>query len=201
MYKQFVPLTANKSPSRNPYEIRTYMGETQKPPQTEWLANDKCTYQRNCDIPQNSTIAKVLTLQDEIRQLHKKTQDNIFLKPFNKQCKYQDQFTSCVIPRRTPEQLREHAKMCEKCLKVQHEMKERVHDVGCLYTKHQSLIELKDPFEDFEEEDGEMNECESEEGIKPELASPDCSKELIYVPTRNIVSRNLNSFFNLYLKE
>lgn len=194
MPKQFVPLTANQSPSRNPYDIRTYMGETQNPPQSEWLTDNNCSYQRDCNLPQNSTIAKVLTLQDEIRKIHKKVQDNIFLKPFCKKCKYEDNFTTCVIPRRTPEQLREHARMCENCLKVQYEMKERVHDVGSLYGKHQSLIEFKDPFADFEEE--EENESEGDEEVKPELASPDCSREYIYVPTKNIVSKHFKYFYN-----
>ncbi|XP_037818851.1 uncharacterized protein LOC119608478 [Lucilia sericata] len=184
MYKKFVSLTSNQSPSKNPYEIRTYMDENFRTPQPEWSTGN-CIYQRDCDVPQNSTLAKVLTLQDEIRKIHQRTQDNIFLRPFCKKCKYEDRFTTCVVPQRTPDQLKQHAIMCENCLKIKHEMNERARNVDYLYTDHKSLIRLKDP--DVQEEDEEFDESEGDEGILPELASPECSREYIYVPPTNLL--------------
>lgn len=188
-----MPLTSNQSPSENPYEVRTFQGESLMPQQPEWLTcANTCTYTRDCNIlQQNSTLAKVLTLQDEIRKLHQRTQENIFLKPFCKRCKkIEDTFTTCVIPRRTPQQLKIHQEMCEKCLKIKQQLREKVHDFSNIYTEHESLIQLKDPMGDAEEQkkDEKQSQGQFEDDVKPELASPECSREYIYLPPQSMVS-------------
>ncbi|KAM7356498.1 uncharacterized protein ACRADG_002206 isoform 1-T4 [Cochliomyia hominivorax] len=190
MNKKFVSLASNQSPSKNPYEICTFMGETQQSIQSENVP--KCIVnQCKCSTLDKTPVSKVLTLQDEIRKIHQKTQANIFLQRFNKKCKYEDRFTTCVIPKRTPEQLRQHAVMCENCLQVKHKMKERTHDVNYLYADHNSFIQLKDPLIDAAEEedgDGGGGETEEEGSITPEIASPECSREYIYIPTKNMLA-------------
>lgn len=177
MHKKFVPLNSDESPTKNPFAVCTYVSETLKQPRPEWLSKP-CNYQHDCK--QNSTLDKVLTLQDEVRHIHERAKQNIFLRSFREKCRKGDHFTSCVVPQRTTEQLRLHAVKFENVLKVKSEIEEPVDNVGNVYSNHGSLIKLKDPFE----KDMEANNVEN---IGPELASPECSREFIFVPSKRLV--------------
>ena len=200
MNKKFVSLASDQSPSKNPYEVCTFQGESLKPLEPEWQTR-VCTYTRDCNAPQNSTLAKVLTLQDEIRKLHERTQENLFSKPFCKRCKIEDRFTTCVIPQRSPEQLKTHRRVCEECFRIRQKFRERVHDFSEIYTEHESIIKLKDPLggdeEHDTEEDEERTRTQDDEGIKPEIASPECSREYIYLQPQNLVSSSLKRLGNM----
>lgn len=191
MYKKFVPLNSNQSPTKNPYEVRTFMGEPLKSQHPEWRT-ESCGYDRECETPQNSTIAKVLTLEDEIRKIHKKTKDNIFAKHCGSKCKEDDSFLACVVPQRTPQELKRHGVLREKYIQVRKDMGEYIHDMGDIYSDHPSLVKLLSPLgsdAEAEEDEGEDGVGEDDEDVKPDIASPECSMEIIYVPTPRIVSK------------
>lgn len=193
MYKKFVPLDTSQCPSKNPYEIRTFMGEPLTTQRPGWLL-ENCGYGRGCNTQQSATADKYLTLEDEIRHIHRRTQANIYAKRYRNKCKQGDTYRSCVMSQRTPQDLKRHAILREKYLKVHHDMDEYVHDMGDMYTNHPRLIKLNSPPGGSEEDvDKEEEGMENEDGdLKLQLASPECSIEMMYMPTQRIVSSNIS---------
>uniref|UniRef100_A0A1B0B5K6 Uncharacterized protein n=1 Tax=Glossina palpalis gambiensis TaxID=67801 RepID=A0A1B0B5K6_9MUSC len=196
MYKKFVPLNSVQSPSRNPYEVRTYLGEPIRPTTPEWKT-DTCGYDRDCNLPPNSTIAKVLTLEDEIKRIHRRARENRF-SAYKRKCELESSFVECVLPQLTPAERRRHAVAREKYLKVKSDMNEYVHDLYDMYSDHPSLVKLESPVgSEQEEEEGGDGERGQEEGddekkeqkpIKPLLATPECSMDLIFIPPQKMMS-------------
>ncbi|XP_075161481.1 uncharacterized protein LOC142234273 [Haematobia irritans] len=183
MYKKFVPLNVSQSPTKNPYEVRTYMGEPLKSQYPEWRY-ENCGHQRECTASpvERGQKSRVMTLEDEIRKIHQKTQANIFAKRCRNKCKEADTFLSCTVPQRSPQQLKHHAVLREKYLKLHHDMGEYVHDMKGIYSYHSNLVKLNSPPGGSEEEDQDDGaEC------RLQLASPECSMEMIYVPTQRIL--------------
>ncbi|KAL9911542.1 uncharacterized protein ACN427_005694 isoform 1-T4 [Glossina fuscipes fuscipes] len=195
MYKKFVPLNSVQSPSRNPYEVRTYLGEPIRPTTPEWKT-DTCGYDRDCNLPPNSTIAKVLTLEDEIKRIHRRARENRF-SAYKRKCELESSFVECVLPQLTPAERRRHAVAREKYLKVKSDMNEYVHDLYDMYSDHPSLVKLESPVgSEQEEEEGGDGEKGQEEGddekkeqkpIKPLLATPECSMDLIFIPPQKML--------------
>lgn len=188
MLKKFVPLNSNQSPSRNPYEIRTYVGEQLRPSAQEWKT-DVCQVEINCEKPQNSTLAQVLTLEDEIRRIHLRTKEDHFKKNIKPKCVYTDEFTECVRMCRTPKQLRRHIVGREGYLKIKRQMNSLVHDMDDLYSEHPSQVRLESPFpsEGGEEDQNAAEGEEEDESIKVLLATPECSMDVMYYPTQRLV--------------
>uniref|UniRef100_A0A1B0G8H7 Uncharacterized protein n=1 Tax=Glossina morsitans morsitans TaxID=37546 RepID=A0A1B0G8H7_GLOMM len=184
-----------QSPSRNPYEVRTYLGEPIRPTTPEWKT-DTCGYDRDCNLPPNSTIAKVLTLEDEIKRIHRRARENRF-SAYKRKCVLESSFVECVLPQLTPAERRRHAVAREKYLKVKSDMNEYVHDLYDMYSDHPSLVKLESPVGSEQEEEGKDEEKGEEEGddekkeqkpIKPLLATPECSMDLIFIPPQKMVS-------------
>ncbi|XP_061399624.1 uncharacterized protein LOC133335359 [Musca vetustissima] len=190
MYKKFVPLNATQSPTKNPYEVRTYMGEPLKSQHPEWRT-ENCGYDRHCDSrPQIPDKRRTLTLEEEIRKIHRRTRANIYTKRCNNaKCQETDSYLTCVMPQRSPKDLKRHGVLREKYLHLQRNMGEYVHDVNDIYSVHANMIKLESPPGDSDEDDrGEWEgEEEGETDIRPQLASPECSMELLYVPTQRIL--------------
>jgi len=100
MLKKFVEVNAECSPSANPYEVRTFLGNETSP---EWKAENCPPRDRVCQKkPPNSTISQVLTIEDELRRIHQKAEESRFIRPYKKQCALYDEYTMCIIPQRTP---------------------------------------------------------------------------------------------------
>ncbi|XP_073840070.1 uncharacterized protein [Musca autumnalis] len=191
MYKKFVPLNAAQSPTKNPYEVRTFMGEPLKSQHPEWRT-ENCGYDRYCESPNMSSNRKTLTLEDEIRKIHRRTQSNIHTKRcFNAKCKDTDPYLTCVVPQRSPKDLKQHAVLREKYLRLEQNMGEYVHDMGHIYSGHTTVVKLESPpgesDEDGDDDGGEGEDERYENSIKPQLASPECSMEMLYVPTPRIL--------------
>ncbi|XP_013112017.2 uncharacterized protein LOC106090394 [Stomoxys calcitrans] len=186
MYKKFVPLNSTKSPTKNPYEVRTFMGEPLQAPRPEWRS-ENCGSESMCrGLNQNSVIGKVLTLEEEVRKFHHRPQPNAFARRGHSKCKKDDSLLACVVPQRSPEHLKLHARLRENYLKAQSVMSEysHAHDMNGIYSHHSAAIKLDSPpggSEDDNEGDGDNVNCHLE------LASPECSREMFYVPTPRIL--------------
>ncbi|XP_058986399.1 uncharacterized protein LOC131806380 [Musca domestica] len=130
-----------------------------------------------------------LTLEDEIRKIHRRTQTNIYTKRCrNAKCKETDPYLSCVVPQRSPKDLKRHAVLREKYLNLQRNMGEYVHDMKNVYAVHANNVELESPPGESDEEDAEEQEQEAvKNNVRPQLASPECSMEMLYVPTPRIL--------------
>ncbi|XP_053953048.1 uncharacterized protein LOC128859921 isoform X2 [Anastrepha ludens] len=190
MLKKFVTLQSDISPSKNPYEVRTYMGDT--PPATNWKA-EMCEKVRKCERPNNSTITKVMTIEDELRRLNQKVKESRFQREVKKKCGKTDEYFMCTQPQRTPIELREHSVMRERFLRAAYDLTRRVHDGSEVPLNAPSHIELVSPVQSQEEED-EGRSTEEEEGeeeekksVRPKLASPSCSMDVIYEPSEKLL--------------
>ncbi|XP_068143174.1 LOW QUALITY PROTEIN: uncharacterized protein [Drosophila tropicalis] len=188
MLKKFVEVNAEASPSANPYEVRTYLGDVVQTP--EWK-NETCPpRERVCKKPPNSTISHVLTIEDEIRKLHQKAEESRFIRPFKKRCELYDEFTMCVVPQRTPEELKVHAEMRERLLLARKDYGLVEHDARQKRTCPKDLVVLNSPMNVHEEEEGEPEEEggeEEETEVKPQLASPECSSDIIIIPDKRML--------------
>lgn len=197
MLKKFVSLNAESSPTKNPYEIRTYMGDSVRTP--DWKV-ELCQFDRKCPKPGNSTISKVLTIEDELRRLHQKAKESRLQRPFRKKCQRFDDFSTCVVTQRTPKELKVNALMREKYLKATIDLKARVHEAGAsdAISEVPSLVQLNSPtFQADENEEGDDYDDEGEEeedgeprkiNVKPRPASPSCSMDYIFMPPQKLVS-------------
>ncbi|XP_067645140.1 uncharacterized protein [Eurosta solidaginis] len=190
MLKKFVTLQSDVSPSKNPYEVRTYMGDN--PNATDWKI-EMCEKVRKCDRPENSTISKVMTIEDELRRLNQKVKESRFQREVKKKCAKTDDYLLCTQPQRTPSELKEHSIMRERFLRVAYDLTRRVHDGSELPLKAPSHIDLASPVPSQDEEE-EANTTEEEEygedqnkPVKPKLASPSCSLDVIYEPSAKLL--------------
>ncbi|KAH8365777.1 hypothetical protein KR093_004368 [Drosophila rubida] len=187
MLKKFVEVNADASPSENPYAVRTYMGDNVI---TEWKVDSCPPRDRVCQKkPPNSTISHVLTIEDELRRLHQKAEESRFIRPFKKKCDLYDEFTMCIIPQRTPEELKTNAIMRERIImaKMQGLIE---HDARIDKKKvcAKDLVALNSPMnldEGEEEEEAEGEEEETE--VKPEMATPECSTDMIIIPDKRML--------------
>ncbi|SPP85315.1 uncharacterized protein LOC117586863 [Drosophila guanche] len=186
MLKKFVEVNAEESPSANPYEVRTYMGN--EAPALEWNTETCLPRDRVCPKkPPNSTISQVLTIEDEIRRIHQKAEASRFARPAKKTCAPYDEFPMCVMPQRTPAELRTHAEMREHLLLARRDFGLVEHDARTRRTCPNDLVVLNSPM-NLGEEEAQPEEGEEEEGeVKPQLASPECSSNMIIIPDRRML--------------
>ncbi|XP_050333764.1 uncharacterized protein LOC126761518 [Bactrocera neohumeralis] len=188
MLKKFVNLQSDVSPSKNPYEVRTYMGDSPNSP--DWKI-EMCEKVRKCDRPENSTISKVMTIEDELRRLNQKVKESRFQREIKKKCSKTDDYLLCTNPQRTPSELKEHSIMRERFLRVAYDLTRRVHDGSEMPLKAPSHIELVSPVPSQAESEGDATgEEEDEEGeksVKPQIASPSCSLDVIYKPSAKML--------------
>lgn len=172
------------------------MGEQGRSSAPEWNTGI-CQIERDCDKPQNSTLAQVLTLEDEIRRIHRRVKQDNYKRSVKPKCMYTDEFTECVHMNRTPRQLRRHVIGREGYLKVKRQMNKLVHDIDDLYSEHPSQVRLESPYpsDAAEEEQAPEEGEEEEEAVKVLLASPECSVDVMFYPSQRLVSYIL---FNLH---
>jgi len=187
MLKKFVEVNAECSPSANPYEVRTFLGNETSP---EWKAENCPPRDRVCQKkPPNSTISQVLTIEDELRRIHKKAEESRFIRPYKKQCALYDEYTMCIIPQRTPAELKTHAEMRERLLAARKDFGLVEHDARVDRTCPKDLVVLNSPMDMGEEEQQAEEGEEEEEGeVKPQLATPECSSDMIIIPDKRMVS-------------
>ncbi|XP_017843241.1 uncharacterized protein LOC108600282 [Drosophila busckii] len=184
MLKKFVEINADNCPSENPYAVRTYMGD---PVTTEWKVENCPPRERVCQKkPPNSTISQVLTIEDELRRLHQKAEESRFIRPFKKRCQLYDEFTMCVIPQRTPDELKVNAEMRERILLGKLDAGLVEHDARLDRTCPKDLVALNSPMNLAEEEEEEEGEEEDAE-VKPQLATPECSSNMIIIPDKRML--------------
>ncbi|KAL7734780.1 hypothetical protein ACLKA6_011066 [Drosophila palustris] len=187
MLKKFVEVNADASPSENPYAVRTYMGDNVV---TEWKVENCPLRERVCPKkPPNSTISHVLTIEDELRRLHQKAEESRFTRPFKKKCDLYDEFDMCIVPQRTPQELKTNAEMRERLIMSKMEVGLVEHDARIDKTCPKDLVALNSPMAlDEAEEEAEPEGEEEETEVKPELASPECSSNMIIIPDKRMVS-------------
>lgn len=185
MLKKFVEVNADVSPNENPYAVRTYMGDNVI---TEWKVENCPPRDRVCQKkppPQNSTISQVMTIEDELRRLHFKAAESRFVRPYKKKCAVYDEHTMCIIPQRLPDELRLHAEMRERYLADQSEVGLVEHDARMDKTCPNELVALNSP---MNLDEGEDEEDDEDAEVKPELATPECSSDMIIIPDKRMVS-------------
>ncbi|CAD7004627.1 unnamed protein product [Ceratitis capitata] len=201
MLKKFVTLQSDVSPSKNPYEVRTYMGDS--PNSLDWKI-EMCEKVRKCERPENSTISKVMTIEDELRRLNQKVKESRFQREIKRKCSKTDDFIMCTQPLRTPSELKEHSIMRERFLRVAYDMTRRVHDGSEIPLKAPSHIEIASPVPSQDEGEGEnSNEEEGEEekkSVKPQIASPSCSLDVIYKPSAKLLLLHDPLRFNYFYR-
>ncbi|XP_037721219.1 uncharacterized protein LOC119554403 isoform X1 [Drosophila subpulchrella] len=186
MLKKFVEVNAECSPSANPYEVRTFLGNETSP---EWKAENCPPRDRVCQKkPPNSTISQVLTIEDELRRIHQKAEESRFIRPYKKQCALYDEYTMCIIPQRTPAELKTHAEMRERLLAARKDFGLVEHDARVDRTCPKDLVVLNSPMDMGEEEQQAEEGEEEEEGeVKPQLATPECSSDMIIIPDKRML--------------
>ncbi|EDV96984.1 uncharacterized protein LOC6558054 [Drosophila grimshawi] len=189
MLKKFVEVNADASPSQNPYAVRTYMGDDVT---TEWKVENCPPRNRVClKKPPNSTITHVLTIEDELRRLHQKAEESRFAHPYKKRCDLYDEFTMCIIPQRTPAELKLNAEMRERLIMSQTDAGLVEHDARLDKTCPKDLIALDNPMEADEEEEEAADEDEGndeeESEVKPQPATPECSSDMIIIPDKRML--------------
>lgn len=186
MLKKFVEVNADCSPSTNPYEVRTYLGNETTP---EWKAEFCPPRDRVCQKgAPNSTISQVMTIEDELRRIHMKAAESRFIRPYKKKCALYDEYTMCIIPQRTPEELRVNAEMRERLLLARKEFGLVEHDARQQRVCARDLVVLNSPMDMGEEEEPEEGGEEEETEVKPQLATPECSSDMIIIPDKRMVS-------------
>ncbi|KAH8286606.1 hypothetical protein KR054_012191 [Drosophila jambulina] len=185
MLKKFVEVNAECSPSANPYEVRTYLGNETAP---EWNGMETCPpRERVCPKkPPNSTISQVLTIEDELRRINQKTEESRFLYPFKKTCALYDDYTKCIIPQRTPAELKLHAEMRERLIAARMDIGVVEHDAKLGRKCPKDLVVLNSPMDMGEEEQDDEGE-EEETEVKPQLASAECSSDMIIIPDKRML--------------
>lgn len=184
MLKKFVEVNADVSPNENPYAVRTYMGDNVI---TEWKVENCPPRDRVCQKkppPQNSTISQVMTIEDELRRLHFKAAESRFVRPFKKKCAAYDEHTVCIKTQRLPDELRLHAEMRERYIADQSEAGLVEHDARMDKTCPNELVALNSPMNLDEGEDEEDEDAD----VKPQLATPECSSDMIIIPDKRMVS-------------
>lgn len=185
MLKKFVEVNADCSPSTNPYEVRTYLGNETTP---EWKAEFCPPRDRVCQKgAPNSTISQVMTIEDELRRIHMKAAESRFIRPYKKKCALYDEYTMCIIPQRTPEELRVNAEMRERLLLARKEFGLVEHDARQQRVCARDLVVLNSPMDMGEEEEPEEGGEEEETEVKPQLATPECSSDMIIIPDKRML--------------
>ncbi|KAH8343459.1 hypothetical protein KR059_011141 [Drosophila kikkawai] len=185
MLKKFVEVNAECSPSKNPYEVRTYLGNETTP---EWKAENCPPRDRVCQKkPQNSTISQVLTIEDELRRINQKAEESRFIRPFKKTCALYDEHTMCIIPQRTPTELKVHAEMRERLLAARKDFGLVEHDAKLARKCPKDLVVLNSPMDMGEEEQEDEGAEEEESEVKPQEATPECSSDMIIVPDKRML--------------
>jgi len=131
----------------------------------------------------------VLTIEDELRRIHQKAEESRFIRPYKKQCALYDEYTMCIIPQRTPAELKTHAEMRERLLAARKDFGLVEHDARVDRTCPKDLVVLNSPMDMGEEEQQAEEGEEEEEGeVKPQLATPECSSDMIIIPDKRMVS-------------
>ncbi|KAH8257039.1 hypothetical protein KR038_001742 [Drosophila bunnanda] len=186
MLKKFVEVNAECSPSTNPYEVRTYLGNETSP---EWIAENCPPRDRVCQKkPPSSTISQVLTIEDELRRINQKTEQSRFFNEFKLNCALYDEHTKCVIPQRTAAELRLNAEMRERILASRVDIGLVEHDARVGRKCPKDLVVLNSPMDMGEEEQDAEGEGEEEETeVKPQLASAECSSDMILIPDKRML--------------
>ncbi|XP_055845210.1 uncharacterized protein LOC129911430 [Episyrphus balteatus] len=177
MLKKFVPLDSDVEPSRTPYNIKTFKGSDEIP---RPINIDPCSYEappKRCIPGKTVTIApKPITVEEAIFRWFEIPQYPKSQISCNKRCQQFESYTACVMNQRSPKTLKHHAVIREKYLKTQTDANEKVHDGQGEFSNGASLIQMESLMVD-----------EGEGGLKPILASPACSVETYYVPSRRLL--------------
>lgn len=187
MLKKFVEVNADASPSENPYAVRTFMGDNVI---TEWKVENCPPRERVCQKkpPANCCISQVLTIEDELRRLHFKAAESRFVRPYKKKCAVYDEHTMCIIPQRLQGEIHLHDEMRELYLKDKGTPGLVTHDARIRKVCPKELVCLNSPInmdEGVEEDDDE---------VRPEIATPECSSDMIIIPDPRIVSSDLGLY-------
>ncbi|KAH8286539.1 hypothetical protein KR054_011154 [Drosophila jambulina] len=182
MLKKFVKVNAECSPSANPYEVRTYLGNDTAP---EWHEMGTCPpRERVC--PKKKRNPQVPTIEDELRRINQKPEESRFLYPVKKNCALFDEYTRCTIPQRTPAELKLHAEMRERLIAARMDIRAIKHDAKIRRKCPKDLVVLNSPMDMGEEEQDEEGEEEVKQ-VKPQLASAECSSDMIIIPDKRML--------------
>ncbi|XP_055910306.1 uncharacterized protein LOC129944702 isoform X2 [Eupeodes corollae] len=176
MVKKFVALNNEVEPSQTPYNIKTFKASEDTPRHVIINPCPKGTPSPElCQSYGKKTVTRPITIEEAIFHWFENPKKSTkFPTSVKKKCQEFDPYTNCVMNQRSPGTLKEHAILREKYLKLQTDTKEKqlIHDVSS--SNGASLIEM----ESLMTREGEP---------KPKLASPACSVETFYVPSRRLL--------------
>jgi len=96
-----------------------------------------------------------------------------------------------LVPNAYVQELKTHAEMRERLLAARKDFGLVEHDARVDRTCPKDLVVLNSPMDMGEEEQQAEEGEEEEEGeVKPQLATPECSSDMIIIPDKRMVSKD-----------